>query len=190
MLNCMIAGVGGQGTVLASKLLAEAALSKGLDVRTAETIGMAQRGGSVVSHVRMGDAVHSPLIPLKSADILIALEPAEAVRMFPYLSEGGVVLVCSTSVKPMTSAGYSSEPMLDFLKVNVKKLTVIDGKELTKKCGSVKVLNVAMLGAAVAGGLFPFDMDDMEAALKEKLPEKYWDINISALNVGKVMFYA
>ena len=85
MMNCLLAGVGGQGTVLASKLIAQSAMNRGLNARTAETIGMAQRGGCVVSHVRVGEKIHSPLIPQHKADLIIGFEPAEAVRCLPYL---------------------------------------------------------------------------------------------------------
>ena len=87
--NCLLCGVGGQGVVLASRLIAYAAMEQGDFVRTTETIGMAQRGGSVVSHVRAGEEVHSPLIPAGGADVILAFEPGEAVRCLPYLKEGG-----------------------------------------------------------------------------------------------------
>ena len=99
MQDYLITGVGGQGTVLASKMIAAAAINHGLKVRTTETIGMAQRGGSVVSHVRIGDIIHSPLIPLGKADAIIAFEPVEAVRCFPYLSPHGKMIVCDTIIK-------------------------------------------------------------------------------------------
>ena len=97
MKSFILAGVGGQGTVLASKLLAFAAMEQGLAVRTAETIGMAQRGGSVVSHVRVG-ASHSPMVPLGGADAVIGFEPAEAVRALPYLKKGGAAVVSVKAV--------------------------------------------------------------------------------------------
>ena len=100
MLNILLAGVGGQGTVLAAKLLAQAAEEKGWQVRTAETIGMAQRGGNVVSHVRMGDRgeeVYAPLIALGTADLVVAFEPAEAARVLPYLKPGGAMVCASTA---------------------------------------------------------------------------------------------
>lgn len=112
MTNILIAGVGGQGTVLAAKLLATAATNKGWQVRTAETIGMAQRGGSVVSHVRMGDAgeeVLAPLITRGTADLIIGFEPGEAARALPYLARDGMVVTATTTVQPVTSA-LSGEP--------------------------------------------------------------------------------
>ena len=102
--NILLCGVGGQGTVLTSKLIAAAAMEKGLHVMSAETIGMAQRGGSVYGHVRIGDDVHSPLIGIGEADLLIGFEPGETVRMLPYLKEGGTVVTNSDAVKPASSS--------------------------------------------------------------------------------------
>ncbi|MDR0324210.1 MAG: 2-oxoacid:acceptor oxidoreductase family protein, partial [Treponema sp.] len=122
--NCLIAGVGGQGTVLASKLIAAAAMKSGFSVRTTETIGMAQRGGSVVSHVRIGDDIFSPLIPVGRADALVAFEPGEAVRQLPFLKDGGVLIVSDTAIKPVAalqgssfdkSNGYESNAMVEYL---------------------------------------------------------------------------
>ncbi|MCI8468394.1 MAG: indolepyruvate oxidoreductase subunit beta [Eggerthellaceae bacterium] len=112
MSSILLCGVGGQGTVLAAKVLAQAAQSKGWQVRTAETIGMAQRGGAVTSHVRMGDggeAVESPLVMLGSADLIIAFEPGEAARSLPYLAPGGTLVTASTAVQPVTAA-LSKDP--------------------------------------------------------------------------------
>lgn len=111
-MNCILAGVGGQGTVLASKLIAQAGRTAGRQVRTAETIGMAQRGGNVTSHVRMGsngEAVYSPLITPGTADIVIALEPGEAARALPFLAPGGVLVTATTAIQPVTAA-LSSTP--------------------------------------------------------------------------------
>ena len=107
MIDILLAGVGGQGTVLAAKVLAQAAQSRGWQVRTAETIGMAQRGGNVTSHVRMGsngEAVFSPLITPGTADMVIALEPGEAARALPFLAPGGVLVTATTAIQPVTAA--------------------------------------------------------------------------------------
>ena len=193
-INCLIAGVGGQGTVLASKLIAAAAMTKNYDVRTTETIGMAQRGGGVVSHVRMGNNIQSPLIPLKNAQIIIAFEPAEAVRVLPYLSENGLLIVCDVAIKPVTSSlsgdNYKAEDMLDFLNKNVKNLIIINGNDLTKQCKNSKTLNVALLGTAVESGIFPFNADDIIKVLNEMLPEKFLEMNINALKIGRSMYNA
>ena len=114
MRNVLLTGVGGQGTVLAAKVLAQAAQAKGWQVRTAETIGMAQRGGSVVSHVLMGDnreEVIAPLVAKGTADMIIAFEPAEAARVLPYLAPDGVMVSATTSIQPITAA-LSTEPYL------------------------------------------------------------------------------
>lgn len=107
MINVLLCGVGGQGTVLAAKVLAQAAQSKGWHVRTAETIGMAQRGGSVTSHVRMGDTgelVDAPLVSRASADLIVAFEPGEAARSLPYLAPGGTLVTATMAVQPVTAA--------------------------------------------------------------------------------------
>ncbi len=137
MVNIILCGVGGQGTVLASKILASAAGARGESAHTAETIGMAQRGGSVVSHVRIGEGAYSPLIAKGCADAIIAFEPAEAVRAFPYLKKGGSVTVSSSPVKPVTDSladkPYSADDMIEFLEKQDIRLTVVDGGEIIRK---------------------------------------------------------
>lgn len=192
MVNCLLAGVGGQGTVLASKLIAQAAMEKGLMVRTSETIGMAQRGGCVVSHVRMGEEIHSPIIPLKSADVIIGFEPAEAVRYLSYLKENGTVIVSKNAIKPVTDSlsktNYSGDDMIEYLKAKVKNLIIIDGDAVIAECGSPKVLNTALLGAAVEAGILGFSMEDMKKIVKERLPKKFTEVNLCALKTGAKAF--
>ena len=170
--NCMIAGVGGQGTVLASKLIAAAAIKKGFDVRTTETIGMAQRGGSVFGHVRVGENIFSPIIPLGGADALIGFEPAETVRQLPFLRKGGSVIVYNSG----------NRDMLQYLKENVKKITVIEAQRFTAH--SVKTLNVFLLGAAVQSTILPFDAETLTQVLTEMLPERFLEINLKAFEGG------
>jgi len=190
LFNCVIAGVGGQGTVLASKLIAAAAMKRGFDVRTTETIGMAQRGGCVVSHLRIGssiDEIYSPVVPLGKADAIVAFEPAEAVRQISYLSPDGSLITCGTAVKPIGSAGtYEASAMIDYLKENVEKLAVIDGQEIMEKC--VKALNVAVLGAAAESGVFPFDAATMKEALPEVVPERFIELNNTAFELGRKLY--
>ena len=190
--SCLLCGVGGQGVVLASKLIAYAAMEQGKFVRTTETIGMAQRGGSVVSHVRMGTEVHSPLIPLKSADMLLAFEPAEAVRCLPYLKEGGTVIVSSKAVKPVTAtlsgSTYEETEMLEYLKKNVENLAILDGEEICSQAGSSRVLNVALLGAAAASGVLDISAEEMESAVAGNVKEKFLDMNRKALTLGMTAF--
>lgn len=184
--NCLLCGVGGQGTVLASKLIAAAAMNNGLQVKTAETIGMAQRGGCVVSHVRIGDDVYSPLIPLGSADVLIAFEPAEAVRCLPYLKNDGVVIVSQKAVKPVTASltgdTYNGDEMLAYLKEHITSLTIVDADTICKELGSAKVMNVVLLGAAAQSNALGVTKADLEKAIQDRLPQRFHEINIKALN--------
>ena len=186
--NCLLCGVGGQGVVLASKLIAFAAMKKGLFVRTTDTIGMAQRGGSVVSHVRIGEEIHSPIIPTHSADIILAFEPAEAVRTLPYLKEGGIVVVNKKAVKPVTAtltgSDYNGEEMLTYLKEQVQNLFVVDGDKICEAIGSAKVLNVALLGVLAQSDSLNINLDDIEAALEECVPKKFFEMNKEALYMG------
>ena len=189
MINCILAGVGGQGTVLASKLIAQSAMDKGKKVRTAETIGMAQRGGCVVSHVRIGEEmIHSPLIPHKSADVLIGFEPAEAVRSLAYLKDGGTVIVSQKVIKPVTDSlsniDYDGDEMLKYLGSHVKHLIIVDSETIFTACGSSKVLNIALLGAAVSTGLLGVSIEEMEKTIHKKLAPGYIEMNLKALQAG------
>lgn len=192
MTNILISGVGGQGTVLASKLIAAAAMAKGLDVRTTETIGMAQRGGCVVSHIRMGSNIHSPLIQQKGAHGIIGFEPAEAVRVLPYLSENGLMVVCDTAIKPVTSSlkgdTYKVADILDYLKMHVKKLVIINGEKLLKECNNPKTINVALLGTVVESGVLPFSAEEMKDALRDTLPQRLLEINLNSFEIGRRLY--
>ena len=185
-MNCILAGVGGQGTVLASKLIAQAGRTAGRQVRTAETIGMAQRGGCVVSHVRTGDVVLSPLVPLGQADVLIGFEPAEAVRCLPYLKADGTAIVCTKAVRPVTAlltgSAYDGSEMIEYLQKNVPHLILVDGEAICAAVGSPRALNVALLGAALpALGIAPADM---EQALRASVRPQFVEMNLAALRLG------
>ena len=185
--SILLAGVGGQGTVLASKLIAQAAIDLGFPARTAETIGMAQRGGCVVSHVRIGDS-HSPLIPKGKADMIISFEPAEAVRCLPYLKEDGVVITTKKAIKPVTASlagsSYNGTEMIDYLIRNQKSLVVVDGDNICQACGSAKVLNIALLGAACATGKLGISAESFVSAIEQRLPQKFVAMNLKALKLG------
>lgn len=187
--SCLLCGVGGQGTVLAAKVLADAAITKGVEVKTTETIGMAQRGGSVVSHVRIGDDIHSPLIPFGSADVIIGFEPAEVVRNIAYLKKDGAVIVCPKAVKPVTAAlsgsTYDGSEMITYLQQNIENLTIVDGDKICKTCNNPKVLNVALLGATIATGKLDITFDEIKNALLNRLPQKLHEVNVKALELGK-----
>lgn len=190
--SVILCGVGGQGTVLASKLISYAAMAKGEDVKSAETIGMAQRGGSVTSHVRMGENAFSPLIPQGKADVMIAFEPAEAVRNLSYIKKDGVVIVSKKAVKPVTASlskkVYEGKDMLDYLEKKVKRLLVVDGEKAMAELGSSKVLNVVLLGAAIASDEIDLSMDEIRAAIDAKVPEKFHELNNRALEAGARLY--
>jgi indolepyruvate ferredoxin oxidoreductase beta subunit len=184
-LDCLITGMGGQGTVLLSRLIGEAAVKRGLPIRGSETIGMAQRGGSVTSHLRIGET-NSPLIGPGGADVLIAFEPAEAVRAFPFLSPRGRLLVLDRGIPPVSSMlgkAYDPPVMVEYLRNRLEgeRLSVVSWESLRRYCDSPRVLNVALLGRALAGGLLPFSQEEILAVLRERLPPKYLDMNIRAL---------
>ncbi|MBQ3322842.1 MAG: indolepyruvate oxidoreductase subunit beta [Firmicutes bacterium] len=186
--SCLLCGVGGQGTVLASRIIAAAAMAKGLRARTAETIGMAQRGGSVVSHVRIGEEIASSMIPLGTADVMIGFEPGEAAANIKYLKEDGVLIVSSKQVKPVTASlgqsAYDGDECLAWLRENVRRCIVIDPDEIIEACGSPKVLNVAMTGALAETGTMSLGIADMEEALKIRMKPKLIEMNRKALHMG------
>lgn len=195
MRNILLAGVGGQGTVLAAKVLAQAAQDRGWQVRTAETIGMAQRGGSVVSHVRMGDegeAVHSPLLAHGSADLIIAFEPAEAARVLPYLAPTGALVTATTAVQPVTAA-LSREPyraadmvaaIARALEGSGARFIPVDDRVLVDAAGSRKVLNALLLAAAVAQGCTPLSLDDLRRAIAACVKPQFVDMNLHAVDIA------
>lgn len=184
--NIVLCGVGGQGTVLASKLIAAAAMAKDIPVMSAETIGMAQRGGSVFSHLRMGEGVHTPMIGEGEADLILGFEPGETVRMLPYLKKGGQVVVSNRPVMPVTASvsgtNYSGQEMLDYLDRNVEHLMIVDADKACEELGSAKVLNILMLGAALKTRALGLEKAELEQVMKERIPEKFWDMNLKAMN--------
>ena len=183
--NIILCGVGGQGTVLASKLAAAAAMNRGFGVKTAETIGMAQRGGSVFSHLRIGDDIASPLIAKGQADLIIGFEPAETVRMLPYLKKGGSAVVSSRPIMPVSaSIGASVYPLgeiMDYLESRVENLTIVDSDRAAADLGSDRVLNVVLLGAAVRTGELGVTEEDVMEAIHQRLAEKFHALNEKAL---------
>ena len=183
--NILLCGVGGQGIVLASKLIAQAAMENSLPVMSAETIGMAQKGGSVFSHVRIGSNLSTPMIPKGGADVIIGFEPAEAVRMLPYLKKDGTVIVNSCPTKPVTAmlaaSRYTGKEMLAYLKKNVERLTIVDCERAASEIGSLKVVNMILLGAAAATGELPISMADIKNCLAKRLKPQLLEMNYKAL---------
>lgn len=187
--DILLCGVGGQGTVLASKLLAAAAMEAGLVVHSAETIGMAQRGGSVTSHVRIGEDQYSPLIPRRGADIMLSFEPGEAVRNLDYLKKDGIVIVNLRPVKPVTESlqdtGYDGKEMIAYLKDKVKNVVSIDSEEIAKKLGSSKGFNVAILGVLAGTKRLGIDCNVMIKAIENSVKKEFVELNKKAFNIGK-----
>ena len=184
--NILICGIGGQGTVLAAKVLSQAAVSSGEHVLSAETIGMAQRGGSVVSHVRIGENLYSPLIPKGQADVLIAFEACEAVRNLEYLKKDGMVIVNKKVVQPttasLTGTTFSEDTMIDFLENNARTIAV-DTEQACADLKSSKVVNMVLLGAACKTGII--DREELKAALKLLVKPEFYDLNVKAIDYCK-----
>lgn len=185
--DILVCGVGGQGTVLASKLIASAAMNLGNTVHSAETIGMAQRGGSVTSHIRIGDTACSPLIPFGSADLILAFEPSEAVRNLKYLKNHGTVIVNRVAVTPSTESlndsSYDGTEMIDYLNKKCHCL-VVDSDELCRPFGSSKFFNIAILGVAVGNGQIGLDADTIINEIEKRIPERFVAINKEAFLAG------
>jgi len=183
--NILICGVGGQGALFASKLIACAAMARGLSVRTAETIGMAQRGGPVVSHVRIGPS-HSPMIPHGQADLILALEPAEAVRCLSYLKPGGTIVASTKAIRPVSASlmggGYAGGEMLGYIEPRAK-LHAVDVEAICRAGGSERAANMALLGAAAGSGALGISLSEIEAILEEA-GGKHPAANQSALRLG------
>lgn len=183
--NIILCGVGGQGTVLASRLISAAAMDRGWPVMSAETIGMAQRGGSVFSHLRIGEEVHCPMIARGEADLILGFEPGEAVRMLPWLKPGGTVVTSDRGVTPvtvsLTGAVYDPAVMVEYLRKKVDRLFVLDAEKALREVGSPKVLNLILLGAAIRTGALGITGEELEAAMKRLIPEKFLKLNQKAL---------
>lgn len=186
MKNVIFAGVGGQGVILASKILMEAAMAAGYDVKESEVHGMAQRGGSVDCHVRYGEKVYSPLIEKGTADFVVCLELLETMRKLEYLKSGGMIIVNREKIDPApVAAGLEKYPpdIEDWLKTNVKKHLVLDTKEALKEAGSAKALNIVMLGAL--SNYLEFTDEQWASAIRSLVKEKFVDMNLKAFALGK-----
>lgn len=189
--NIVLCGVGGQGIVLAAKLLAAAAMENGLNVMSAETIGMAQRGGSVFSFVKIGDAVDTPMMGNGTADLIIGFEPGEAVRVLPYLKAGGTVITSDRPVIPVSASlhpeSYQASSMITYLQKTVPDLHVINTRQAVEELQSDKVLNVLMLGAVAETGVLGFDPEEMLRVVRERVPARFVELNTKAFMTGRRM---
>jgi indolepyruvate ferredoxin oxidoreductase beta subunit len=186
--DILISGVGGQGTILASRLLALSAMEAGFFARTAETIGMSQRGGSVVSHVRIDSKDLSSVIPLSCADLLIGFELSEAARCLQRLSPQGKCIINTQVIKPVTASlgnsKYDSDEIMEFIQKTCPSAIFIDGYSLAEQAGSIKAVNIVLLGAASAQGFLPFDRAVLEKVIASNVPQKYVELNMKAFELG------
>jgi indolepyruvate ferredoxin oxidoreductase beta subunit len=187
-INFVLAGVGGQGTILASDLLAAVGMEAGFDVKQAEVHGMSQRGGSVTSHVRWGQVVYSPLIPVGGADILMGFEQVEAVRYAHFLRPGGKILVNQQAIAPITvSAGSSSYPSMDLLREHLARVTEhvywIPALDIARTMGNDRVANVVMLGALSAMLEAPERI--WLKVIESRVPNRYLQLNHQAFQRGR-----
>jgi indolepyruvate ferredoxin oxidoreductase beta subunit len=192
--NLIVAGVGGQGSILASHIIAEAAIQAGAgkySVRVGETFGAAQRGGAVASHVRFGENVYGPLVGGGRAGLVLALEPLEGLRVgLPYLAPTGEAILNTDPKRPVdVNIGAVDYPLMGDIEAALasvcKKVVAFNALALAVKAGSAKALSVVMLGAASASGLFFFGEDVMLEAIKTRVPQKMVDVNITAFNLGR-----
>ncbi|WXG46267.1 MAG: indolepyruvate oxidoreductase subunit beta [Candidatus Atabeyarchaeum deiterrae] len=184
--DIIIAGVGGQGNILASRIVADAAIEAGYHVTIGETFGMSQRGGSVASHLRLGrKKMFGPLIPEASADIVIGLEPLESLRYATiFLKPNGVIVTNSHPVMPPDGNYPAQDRIYDFAKKIPSKLYLLDASQIAKDAGDVLSSNIVMVGAAFGAGVIPVKEEQLKNAIKERLP-KAVDLNLKAFDLGK-----
>ncbi|RXA20937.1 indolepyruvate oxidoreductase subunit beta [Methanosarcina sp. MSH10X1] len=184
--DLLITGVGGQGAILASDIIGKAAVVAGLPIRAAETHGMAQRGGSVVNHIRVGETYGS-MIPKKGADLMLALEPMEAVRYLDFLKDGGVIIVNTQPVLPVTvTSGQVKYPEVrDILDALSEKYIVkaFNADELAFEAGSRLAMNVVMVGAV--SGYLPISKETLLESVKALVPQKTIEVNLRAFEAGR-----
>jgi indolepyruvate ferredoxin oxidoreductase beta subunit len=184
--NIVLTGVGGQGVILASYVLAQAALAEGFDVKQSEVHGMSQRGGSVLSHLRFGGKVWSPLVTQGAADILLSFEALEALRYVNWLRPGGVLIYNALRINPSTvSSGLSSYPdaVFDQIAAAWDNVLPVDAGTLATKAGNARAANMVLLGSVSAR--LPFRDDTYQRIIAEVVPPKTVDANMKAFALGK-----
>lgn len=182
--SIMIVGVGGQGTLLASRILGNVIIARGLDVKVSEVHGMSQRGGSVVTYVKYGESVHSPIIDEGEADIILAFERLEALRALPYLKNGGRIIVNDRAIAPMpviTGAAEYPDGIIEKLKASADTVS-LDALSLAQQAGSIKAVNVVLIGVLAKSTDIP--KEAWLETIKATVPEKFLDINLKAFELG------
>ena len=183
--SIMIVGVGGQGTLLASRILGDALLSQGYDVKLSEVHGMSQRGGSVVTYVKFGEKVYSPVVGKGEADIILAFEQLEAGRWLEWLKKDGKVIVNTQKIDPMpvvTGATEYPQTVIEDIKSSGANINELDALSLAVEAGSPKAVNVVLIGAMAKQTSLPKEV--WLNAVKNTVPEKFLDMNIKAFELG------
>lgn len=187
-INFMITGVGGQGTVLASEIMAAVGLAAGYDVKKSDLLGLSVRGGAVIGHVRWGETVFSPIVPEGRVDYLLAFEELEALRHLGQVTSTGTILVNQQKIYPVTVstglAEYPSEEVIDeSLYATTKNIYKVPAIDLALQVGNSKVLNIVLIGALSA--LFDIEPSIWESVIRERVPAKFTELNIKAFNAGR-----
>ena len=185
MSNIVIVGVGGQGTLLASRILGAVATAQGFDVKVSEVHGMSQRGGSVVTYVKYGEKVNSPIVSFGDADILLAFEQLEAYRSLSYLKKGGSLLVNTHKTDPMPviiGAAQYPENIIPKIEEKGVSVTAIDALTLAREAGNEKAVNVVLIGALAAKSDIP--KEAFIEAINKTVPPKFLEVNLKAFELG------
>jgi len=187
--NIVLAGVGGQGTLLAAEILGVAAVKDGLNVRVSEIHGMAQRGGAVTSTVRIGETVSSPTVMEGQADILLGFESLETLRSLKFASEKTLVIMSDERIPPPELAAKnmpypSMEDILEKIRRFTKNVITVETERLAKEAGSILTQNIVLLGALMATGKLPIKNSSLQEALMELVPAKHAEMNMKAFKLG------
>jgi indolepyruvate ferredoxin oxidoreductase beta subunit len=188
--NLIVTGVGGQGSVLASHIVAAAAVNRGYRVRVGETFGAAQRGGKVHSHVRIGSEVHGPLCPSGSLDVLLGLEPNETLRLALKYANEETLIITNTRPVPSMDANIGADHypevsrLIEALNMLSGNVVSFDATELAMEAGNERTMNVVLLGALAASGRLPFDKESLREAVLRRVPPRTVEVNEAAFNLG------
>ena len=181
----MLVGVGGQGTLLASRILGNVLLSAGYDVKVSEVHGMSQRGGSVVTYIKYGDKIYSPVIEKGEADIIISFEELEAARWLPFLKKDGQIVTNTQQIDPMpviTGAAQYPENLVEKMRATGAKVDALDCLELARQAGSAKAVNIVLLGRL--SHYFDLPKEAWMASLEANVPPKFLEMNKKAFELG------
>jgi indolepyruvate ferredoxin oxidoreductase beta subunit len=187
-MNFLITGVGGQGTVLASDIMAAVGLAADYDVKKSDILGLAIRGGAVISHVRWGERVHSPIVPEGRADYLVAFEILEGLRWLDQVRPQGTIMINQQEIHPVSvSSGFATYPDRETVEESLQHVAAsvyrVPGLEMARELGNARVLNVVLLGAISA--LLPVEPETWEGVLEERVPPRYKALNIQAFRNGR-----